>query len=205
MNTAIKDLIESRVSTTRYQANRDLPESVIRELVQLATRAPSAYNLQNWKFIAVRSAPAKARLHAAAYQQRQVLDASVTFIICGTLAAHTALPQMLQPSVDAGILPHATLQGWAAMASESHTGNPQLQRDEALRSASLSAMTLMLAAQGMGLASGAMSGFDAEGVTREFGLGANELPIMLVTVGYPASGNWPQKVRRPLHEVLAFA
>ncbi|ROM99098.1 nitroreductase family protein [Pseudomonas brassicacearum] len=205
MNTAIKDLIESRVSTTRYQADRDLPESVIRELVQLATRAPSAYNLQNWKFIAVRSDAAKGRLHAVAYQQRQVLDAPVTFIICGTLAAHETLPQMLQPSVEAGILPPATLQGWAAMASQLHAGNPQLQRDEALRSASLTAMTLMLAAQGMGLASGAMSGFDAEGVARGFGLGANELPVMLVTAGYPAAGNWPQKVRRPLHEVLAFA
>ena len=205
MNTSIKDLIESRVSTPRYQAGRDLPESTIRELVQLATRAPSAYNLQNWKFIAVRSDAAKARLHAVAYQQRQVLDAPVTFIICGTLAAHETLAQRLQPSVDAGILPPATLQGWTAMASESHAGNPQLQRDEALRSASLSAMTLMLAAQGMGLASGAMSGFDAEGVAREFGLGANELPVMLVTAGYPAADNWPQKVRRPLHEVLTLA
>jgi nitroreductase len=205
MNPAIDTLIETRTSTTRYQAGRELPAAVIRQLVQLATRAPSAYNLQNWTFIAVHSAAAKARLHAQAYEQRQVLDPSVTFILCGTLAAHRGLAQALQPSLDAGILPQRTLDGWVATASETHAGNPQLQRDEALRSASLAAMTLMLAAQGMGLASGAMSGFDSAGVAGAFGLTADELPVMLVTVGYPDAGNWPQKMRKPLAEVLAFA
>jgi nitroreductase len=31
------------------------------------------------------------------------------------------------------------------------------------------------------------------------------LPAMLVTVGYPAPGNWPQKPRRPVADVLLFA
>ncbi|MCZ4321876.1 nitroreductase family protein [Pseudomonas anguilliseptica] len=205
MTTTIKHLIESRVSTTRYQGGRELPEPVIRELVQLATRAPTAFNLQNWKFIAVQSAAAKARLYELAYQQRQVLDASVTFIVCGTLEAHTHLAQHLQPSVDVGILPVSVQQSWTDMVNQSHADNPQLQREEAVRSASLAAMTLMLAAQGMGLASGAMTGFDAEGVAQAFALEAHEPPILLVTVGYAAEGNWPQKVRRPVQEVLAFA
>ncbi|WP_394239275.1 nitroreductase family protein [Pseudomonas anguilliseptica] len=205
MTTTVKHLIESRVSTTRYQGGRELPEHVIRELVQLATRAPTAFNLQNWKFIAVQSAAAKARLYELAYQQRQVLDASVTFIVCGTLEAHTHLAQHLQPSVDVGILPASVQQSWTDMVNQSHADNPQLQREEAVRSASLAAMTMMLAAQGMGLASGAMTGFDAEGVAQAFALEAHEPPILLVTVGYAAEGNWPQKVRRPVQEVLAFA
>lgn len=205
MFDAIKSLIESRVSTARYQADRPLSDEAISELVRLATRAPSAYNFQNWKFIAVRSPEAKARLQVAAYGQPQVADASVTFIICGTLAAHEGLAQALQPSVEAGILNQSTLEGWVAAAQGSHPGNPQLQRDEALRSASLAAMTLMLAAQGMGLSTGAMSGFDALAVTQAFDLTAHEVPVILVTAGYPASGNWPQKLRRPMHEVLAFA
>ncbi|HLD64945.1 MAG TPA: nitroreductase family protein [Pseudomonas sp.] len=205
MFDAIKSLIESRVSTGRYQADRPLSDADISELVRLATLAPSAYNFQNWKFIAVRSPQAKARLQAAAYGQPQVADASVTFIICGTLAAHKGLAQALLPSVEAGILDQSTLEGWVAAAQGSHPGNPQLQRDEALRSASLAAMTLMLAAQGMGLSTGAMSGFDAAGVAQAFDLAADEVPVILVTAGYPAAGNWPQKLRRPLHEVLAFA
>ena len=205
MSNPIKQLIESRVSTGRYAVDRDLTEQVISELVSLATRAPSAYNLQNWKFIAVRSAEAKMRLHTVTYGQQQVLDAPVTFIICGTLAAHEGLADALQPALDAGILDQSIVEGWVAAATGSHQCNPQLQRDEALRSASLAAMTLMLAAQGMGLSTGAMSGFDADGVAQAFALAANEVPVMLVTAGYPAAGNWPQKPRRPVHEVMAFA
>ena len=205
MSHPIKALIESRVSTNHYDTSRHLPDNEIAELVRLATRAPSAYNFQNWKFIAVRSPEAKARLKAVAYGQQKVVDAPVTFIICGTLAAHEGLPHALQPSVDAGVLDRSTFEGWVAMAEKSHPGNPELQRDEAFRSASLAAMTLMFAAQGMGLSTGSMSGFDPPGVAREFGLSATEVPVILVTVGYPAPGNWPQKPRKPLHEVIEFA
>lgn len=205
MYDTIKTLIESRASTNLYAPGSSLSEHDIAELVRLATLSPSAYNFQNWKFIVVRSAEAKARLQAVANGQRKVLDAAVTFIICGTLAAHEGLADTLQPSVEAGIMSPAMLDGWVTMAQATHPGDPQLQRDEAVRSASLAAMTLMLAAQGMGLASGAMSGFDPAGVSREFGLAANELPVMLVTVGPAAPGNWPQKPRKPLREVMAFA
>lgn len=91
------------------------------------------------------------------------------------------------------------------MAQQTHTSNPQLQRDEAMRSASLAAMTMVLSAQGMGLSSGAMSGFDPEGVATAFDLATNELPVILVTVGHSAPGNWPQEPRKPVHEVMAGA
>ncbi len=47
-----------------------------------------------------------------------------------------------------------------------------------------------------------MIGFDAEGVVREFGLAENEVPVMLLSVGVERPGNWAQKPRRPLDEVL---
>lgn len=74
----------------------------------------------------------------------------------------------------------------------------------AVRSASLAAMTLMLAAQGLGLGSCAMSGFDAQQVSRAFDLDATELPVMIVTVGYAADDNWPQKPRKALTEVFSI-
>jgi nitroreductase len=205
MNPSIQTLIETRVSTQHYDTQRPLSDAQVSLLVDLAARAPSAYNFQNWKFIAVRSAEAKARLHAVSYNQQQVLDAPVTYIICGKLDAHKGLPSALMPSVVAGLLDQSTFDGWVAMAQRSHQDSPTLQRDEAMRSASLAAMTLMLAAQGMGLSTGAMSGFDPEGVTAAFDLSVTELPVILVTVGYATTGHWRQKPRKPVHEVMAFA
>lgn len=205
MSTSIAQLIESRISANHFDTGREVSEADLTELVRLATRAPSAYNFQNWKFVAVRTAEARERLKAVCFGQQKVVDAPVTFIICGVLGAHRSLQQALQPSVEAGIVSQAALESWVAMAAATHTDNPQLQRDEAFRSASLAAMTLMLAAEGMGLVTGAISGFDAAGVATAFGFAATEVPVILVTTGYAAPGNWTQKLRRPVEEVLEFA
>lgn len=202
MSNPIQQAIEDRISVHQYERDRPLGDDTIASLVAQAVRAPSAYNMQNWRFIAVRSEEAKARLQAVAYGQQKVVDASVAFIVCGTLAAHRQLAAALQPSVDAGAMPQRVADGWVAQAAGAHEGNPVLQRDEAVRSASLAAMTLMLAAQGMALGSCAMVGFDAEELSRAFGLADTELPVMLVTVGHPCAGNGAQKPRKPLPEVL---
>jgi len=61
---------------------------------------------------------------------------------------------------------------------------------------------MMYVARSWGLGSTPMIGFDAEALVREFALAANEVPVMLVSIGAERPGNWPQKSRRPVAEVL---
>lgn len=201
MTNATISLIERRVSANLFDASHTLTDAEIEELVRLATRAPTAYNLQNWRFIAVRTAEAKARLRALAWNQPKVEDAAVTFIICGVHPDAETLPERLQPSVAAGYMPADMPSAWREAAGAQYA-DPQTARDEAVRSATLGAATLIYAAEALGFASGPMVGFEAEGVARAFGLGANDVPVLLVAVGRAAPGNWPQKPRRPLAEVL---
>jgi nitroreductase len=49
-----------------------------------------------------------------------------------------------------------------------------------------------------------MIGFDQSAVAKEFGLSDLEIPVMLVTVGYPGATNWPQKPRKAVNDVLQF-
>lgn len=203
MTASVQSLIEQRLSVNHFDTAKPVSDEQVQELVRLATLSPSAFNFQNWKFIAVRSQEAKERLKGVAYGQPKVAQAPLTFIVCGTLNAHKTLAHALKPSIDAGVLPQAVADTWVGMAQGAHENNAQLQRDEAFRSASLASMTLMLAAQEMGLVTGPMSGFDAAGVSKEFNLSSDEVPVMLITVGYPAAGNWPRKLRRPVQEVFA--
>ncbi|ABB12083.1 nitroreductase family protein [Burkholderia lata] len=203
--STLETLLKSRVSTNKYDSGRALTDHQIDELIQLATTAPSAFNLQNWKFVAVRSAAGKAKLLPLAYGQQKVADAAVTFIVCGTLEPHVTLPGALKPSVEHGILDKGIYEGWIGAANSMYGDNPAFQRDEAIRSASLAAMTLMLAAQDRGLASGPMIGFDPSGVAAAFHLQPTDVPVMLVTVGHAAPGNWPQKPRKSTSDVLSFA
>jgi nitroreductase len=198
------DVIKHRISTNRFDPSQRLSDAEIAELVEYASQAPSAYNLQNWRFIAVRDPVAKAKLKSLAYGQQKVADAAATFIIVGLLRPHEGLARALEPFVQSGAMDRATANGWIGSAHQAYSANQGLQRDEAIRSGSLAAMTLMIAAQAQGLASGPMIGFDAAGVSREFGLSDREIPVILVTVGRTGPGNWPRKPRLPVAEILSI-
>ena len=198
------DLILQRTSVNRFDASHVVDDATLGELVRYASEAPSAYNFQNWRFIAVRTPAHKARLCEMAYGQQKVKDASVTFIVCGRLRPHLGLRDALQPFKAAGHVDNSAINDMVASATRDYADDPQMQRDEAIRSASLAAMTLMLAAQAMGLVSGPMIGFDPAQVHAAFGLGTDEIPALLVTVGRPAAGNLPRKPRRPVSDVLSI-
>lgn len=137
--------------------------------------------------MAVRSEEAKERLLPLAYGQQKVVDSAVTFIVCGTLKPHETLPAALKPTLDVGIINDAIYTGWLNAAQNMYENNPAFQRDEAIRSGSLAAMTLMLAAKGRGLVSAPMIGFDQSAVAEAFNLAPTDVPVMLVTVGYPGT------------------
>lgn len=133
----------------------------------------------------------------------------MTAALAGTacMASGTFLTRRWTPAIGCRyVVDTATLTAWVTVAQQTHTSHPHLQRAQAMRSASsLAAMTMVLAAQGMGRSSGAMSRFDPEGAARVFALAANELPVILATVGHSAPANWPQEPRKPMHEVMASA
>jgi nitroreductase len=202
MKNAVIECLESRRATKYYDPSAVLSDNDIRELVRISTTAPTSFHLQNWRFIAVRSAEAKQKLSPIAWSQPPITEASVTFIICGQLADSSVIPERLQPLVDMGVMPVKTVAEWEAPARDLYMEHPQRQRDEAVRTATFGASAMIYAAGSMGLGSTPMIGFDAEGVVREFGLADNEIPVLLLSIGKERDGNWAQKPRRPLNEVL---
>lgn len=197
------DLIKKRISANKFDPTKKLSKDEIKDLVFYATQAPSSYNIQHTRFIALTETQDKERLKAVAYNQQKIIDAAVTFIVLGDLRGHEKMPDILKRLVDAGQITQEFANGWVEQVNYRYS-DAQNARDEAIRSASLAAMTLMLAAEAKGLVSGAMIGFDPEGVKREFNISDRYVPVMLIAVGYEAPGNWPRKPRLSVDEVLAF-
>jgi nitroreductase len=59
---AVIESIVSRSTTKYYDPAATLSDDQIRELVRIGTTAPTSFHMQNWRFIAVRTPEAKARL-----------------------------------------------------------------------------------------------------------------------------------------------
>lgn len=203
MTFAFLALAERRVSTHRFDKDFVLSDIQITDLLSIAVRAPSAYNLQNWRFVAVRSSDAKRRLRAVSFGQAKVEEASVVVVVCGRMPDAGSLPERLAPAVATGILSADTAEAWQAAAASQYA-DPQAARDEAIRSATLAAAFLMMAAEAKGFASCPMVGFDPSAVQEAFDFGADEVPVLLLAIGMAAPGNGAQKARRPVDEVLSF-
>ena len=202
MTNAIIECILSRRTTKYYDPAVNLTDDQIRELVRIATTAPTSFHLRNWRFMAVRTPEAKARLSPIAWSQPPITDAAVTFIVCGQLADSSVIPERLAPVVEAGIMPAKLVPDWENPARGLYFEHPRRQRDEAVRTGAIGATAMIYAARALGLGSTPMIGFDAEAVAREFALAEDEVPVMLLSVGAELPGNWPQKPRRPVADVL---
>ncbi|MGO7763132.1 nitroreductase family protein [Rhizobium ruizarguesonis] len=202
MTNAVIDSILKRRATKYYDPAATLGEDQIRELVRIGTSAPTSFHLQNWRFIAVHSPEAKARLSPIAWSQPAITEAAVTFIVCGQLVETNVIPDRLAPLVEAGIMPARLVPEWEIPARDLYMEYPQRRRDEAVRTATFGAAAMIYAAGSLGLGSTPMIGFDADAVHREFELGHDEVPVLLLSIGAERPGNWPQKPRRPVDEVL---
>jgi len=201
-SNAVIECILSRSAAKYYDPAATLSDEQIHELVRIGTAAPTSFHLQNWRFIAVRTRAAKARLLPIAWNQPAITDAAVTFIVCGQLVDTSVIPERLAPLVAKGVMPAAMVPEWEIPARDLYMAYPQRRRDEAIRTATFGAAAMIYAARSLGLGSTPMIGFDADAVHREFRLGEEEVPVMLLSVGAERPGNWAQKPRRPVSDVL---
>lgn len=206
MSKSTLDSIKHRVSANAFDASRPLSRAEIEDLVEFALDAPSSFNLQHTRFIAVVDAKQKEKLKELSWNQAKVSDAAVTFIILGDTLAHEKLPDLMGRAVKAGMIDQ-TVADWFINGASGFYGNydnERLVRDEVIRSASFAAMNLMLAADAKGLASGPMIGFDSVGVQKAFNIPERYVPVLTLAVGYAKEGNWPRKPRLSVAETLAF-
>ncbi|MEO0453287.1 MAG: nitroreductase family protein, partial [Verrucomicrobiota bacterium] len=153
MNTI--EAIENRRSIKHYDPEHIMPEQDLAELIRLAKLSPSSFNMQNYRFVVVRDKELRQQIRAAAWDQAQVTDASVLFILCADLTAHeTDYTQYW------GHAPQPVMEMLGPMIKPFYDGKHQLIRDEGIRSTGLAGMTLMYAAKALGYDSCPMVGFD---------------------------------------------
>jgi len=189
--TDVFTIFHERHSVRHFDASYKLSEQDIKEVLEIAGRAPSSWNLQHWKFVVIADAAAKEKLLPIANGQKQVIDASVTVAILGDLEANRNAEAVYRPVIQegledayAGYSSHSVL---FAQIEDAYAGaSSTYRRDEAIRNASLAAMQLMLAAKAKGLDSGPMVGFDADAFVKSFHVPPRYVPVLLVAIGKAA-------------------
>ena len=189
--------IQTRHAVRHFDPSHQMRREEIDQLLSLATRSPTAFNIQNWRFVVVHDPELRKRIRAAAWDQAQVTDASQLVILCADLKAWNKEPIRYWRSapvfVRDSILP--------AMYSY-YNGLDSVQRDEAMRSCGIAAQTLMLAAKSMGYDSCPMDGFDTEAVGELIHLPEDHAICLFVAIGRAVGEPESPTDKLPLNEVV---
>ncbi|MBT4899988.1 MAG: nitroreductase family protein [Nitrospina sp.] len=190
------EVIQQRQSIKSYQPDKKISDAELKELIQEVVLSPSSFNLQHWTFVAVKDTGIKEKIQQAAWNQEQVGTCSVLLVICGKLNAHQDASEIYKN------VPEEIREKVLPLINDFYDGKDQIQRDEAIRSASLAAMTLMLAAHNRGWGTVPMIGFDPEAVSKLVNLKPNYIPVMMMALGYQKDDPKPRAYRRPVEEVV---
>jgi len=193
----VSQAIETRRSIKGFDPQHRMSEAEIERLMSLALLAPTAFNIQNWRFVLVRDPELRKQVRAAAWDQAQVTDASLLVVMTADLKAWEKSPARYWKGA-----PQPVQDYLVPAIGQYYGGREQVQRDEAMRSCGMAAMTLMLAAREMGYDSCPMDGFDFDAVGKLINLPADHAISMFVAIGKQVREPWPRGGQLPMAEVV---
>lgn len=159
--------------------DRPIDEAVLKRLYDTVRMGPTSANASPARFLFITSAEAKARLspHLSEGNRAKTLKAPATVVLAWDAEFYDKVPQLM---------PHNP------GAREWFTA-PESALENGTRNAVLQGAYLIIAARALGLDTGPMSGFDNEGVDKEFFAGD---PLMktwksdfLINLGYGTTTN----------------
>ena len=139
------------------------------------------------------------QLRAVSWNQAQVTDASVLFILCADLKSWEKEPERYWRNMP------LEFQDFILAATDSYyRDKDQVQRDEAMRSCGIIAQTMMLVAKTMGYDTCPMVGFDFEAVGKLINLPEDHVIAMMLAVGKAIAPANPRGGQLPVEDILVL-
>lgn len=203
-----RQIVEHRRAINFFDTGRDVPDTLLREMVELAAKAPSSFNLQPWNLIVLRNPEAKARLRKIAWDQPKVSEAPVVLIALadksGWAEGHPSVEQNWREMLAAGQMKPEQREWFLNAVKSLYAWSPEASLAFAAKNTGFFAMALMYAATSLGLETHPMDGFDHEAVRREFEIADTFWVPLLLAVGYlrPGIEVLPPKWRKTYDQIV---
>ena len=197
---SVREAAEQRRSIRAYEPG-PIPREEMEEILDVARRAPSAFNVQPWRFLVVESPELKSRLAAAAFNQRQVHSAPAVIVLYTDMEDALA---NLDAVVHPGMSPE---QQESTKATIRRIFDPQSAEERESWGAGQGYIALgylLLAAEARGYQTSPMTGFDPAKVKELLGLPENVRIPALVAIGHAAEEGFAQH-RLPLESLMKVA
>ncbi|MBD2629587.1 nitroreductase family protein [Trichormus variabilis] len=184
----VPSAIVQRRSIKTFLSDPISPE-LLKQLVDLTIAAPSSFNVQPWRIVLVQDEKQKAALAAASWNQKQIIEAPVTFVFAADISAGDSdLSAILEQASQNGAWNEGTVNYFRNAIPQFQESLGEKRREYAVKDAIIAATHLVLAAESLGLSTCFMNGWIEEQVKAVIGADNNsDIAIaVLVPVGYAA-------------------
>lgn len=184
----VPSAIAQRRSIKSFKPDPIAPE-LLEQLVALTVAAPSSYNIQDWQIVLVQDEALKAALSAASWNQKQIIEAPVTFVFAADpTTGEKDLTPIYEQGIQTGAWTEGTVNYFKTAIPQHQVGLGEKRREYAIKDAMIAATHLVLAAESLGLSTCFMNGWIEEKVKEVIGAAHDpDLAIaVLVPVGYAA-------------------
>ncbi|MEW6421068.1 MAG: nitroreductase family protein [Deinococcota bacterium] len=195
----VTEAIQTRRSIRKFQPEPINPDD-LREILRLASLAPTANNVQPTRFAVIQNPELQAKLQDAAYGQAQVTSAPAVIVVYSDMedvlenAEETVHPNMGEEQVKIR----------AERLRQSFEGQDVAQRGHwGLTQANIAFGFLMLAARGLGYDTVPMLGFDPQKVRELLGLPDHVQFAGMLPIGKRAEEGFPHH-RHSIERITTF-
>ena len=204
--SSFETLVKDRRSAMKFIPNVDISERELNEMFSLTKFAPSAFNLQHTHYIVVKDPEIKNKLYGAANKQYKVLSSSAVILVLGNTNAYQDVGPIHEGLLNLGVMSKQEYDMTVDLVLSFYGERGELfKRDEAIRSASLSAMLFMLIAKDRGWDTCPMIGFDPVAVGQILNIPDTHVPAMMITIGHEdTSTQRPRGYRKPVGEFVSY-
>lgn len=202
-----KKIVLERRSVKAYDPEVKISREEMTEILAGATRAPSAINMQPWRFLVVDSPEGKEKLaQLATFNQTQVLTSAAVVAVFYDANNIEYIDEIYGKSVELGYMPQEVKEMTLQQAKPYYahmTGNEL--RDANLIDSGLVSMQLMLVARAHGYDTNPMAGYEKDKIAEVFGLDKERYqPVMLISIGKAAKEGYPS-YRLPVDTITTWA
>ena len=183
---SVRKVIDERRSVRHYDSTYKMEEETWAALIEGASKSPNGNNIQATRYLVIDDPQIKKVLLPIAYNQQQVVDASVIIVVLGDYTAFEKdnIIKIQEQGFQKGYF-NAEVRDFLANAAIDYYLN-KTEEDlklELIRDASLAAMSLLLLANEAGLATITMSGYDSNQLRAALDIPDRYLDVMLIAMG----------------------
>lgn len=203
-----KEIVHTRRAVNFFDPDKDIPGNLLIEMVELAAKTPSGFNLQPWNMILLKDIEKKKKLQKLAWNQPKIVEAPVVFIILadrnGWREGHPIFEKNYQEMLKSDAITEDKRQWFIDACQSLYGSTEERQLAFACKNTGFFAMSLMLAAKHLGLDTHPMDGFDHDAVKNAFNIPERYWIPLLLAVGYFRSDKkiLPPKWRKSYDEII---